>query len=186
MATRNRAIVALIVVGLLLSGWVYGYVMPRLERSRVQYWADQEDPLTHSFDRIARYQSPYMGDASNLGNLFSALPLGSVNRSLRLLPEALTVHVIYEERVSSIGHEKVERSLIYNATAAFGLIDNLETVVFTFGDRSYEVHRVDMEAWYGANLASLASEDVWAEQVQDNLAEEDYVQRFMEHVFYGN
>lgn len=93
-----------------------------------------------------------MGNASNLANLFSSLPLSNTDRSYQLYPDTLTAEVNYKETVMNIGEEKVNKAFIYNATAAVALIDNLDAIHFDFAGESYKVIRSDVEEWYGVEL----------------------------------
>lgn len=69
--------------------------------------------------------------------------------------------MIYNGRISDVGIEKVERSVVYNATAAFALIDNLEAVQFYFYDLNYQVFLSEMQAVYKVPLSELANVDMW-------------------------
>lgn len=75
MAARNKVIVALAMVGVLLLVYIQGVLIPnKLERER-RYELEQQSPLTHDVSTILPYKSQYMGDASNLTNLYAHLPL---------------------------------------------------------------------------------------------------------------
>ena len=172
---RNKLIIGLIVAGIVLLGVVQGIIMPQMEQNRQQYLAEQQDPLTHDFGAVLQFKHPYMGNASNLANLFNRLPLNGIEKTFQLFPEILTAEVNYKETVWGIGEVKVDRAMIYNATAAFALIDNLEELNINFTGSSYKVLRSDTQQWYGVELATLAEEDVWAGTLQDKLADEEYV-----------
>lgn len=175
LKNRNRLIIGLIVAGITLLGVIQVIVIPLMEQSKQQYIADQQDPLTHDFTAVLKFKNPYMGNASNLANLFQSLPLNDIEKSFELFPENLTAEVNYKETVWGIGEGQVDRALIYNATAAFALIDNLEALNLNFAGSSYQVLRSDVEAWYGAELSVLAEKDVWAGEVQGRLADGKYV-----------
>jgi hypothetical protein len=116
-----------------------------------------------------------MGNASNFANLFSSLPLSNADRTFQLYPDTWTAEVNYKDTVMHIGEERVNRAIIYNATAAFALIDNLETIRFYFTGENYEVIRTDVEKWYGAKASSLLEKGTWEKSVQSKLRDPEYV-----------
>lgn len=175
MKTRNFVIITLLVIGIILFGVVQGIVIPQNERSQQKYILDQKDPLTHDFKSIIKYKNKYMGNASNLINLFHSLPLNDVGMSFQLYPDTFTAEVDYKETVWGIGKDKVDRALIYNATAAFILIDNLKAIDFNFTGASFKVSRESVEKWYDTDLSSLFAEAAWKNKVQSRMQDGDYV-----------
>ncbi len=176
MKTRSKIILCLLVIAVVLFGAVQGIIVPKLVRSGQQSGIKLQDPSTHDFDSILKYKNKYMGNASNFANLFYSLPLNDVEMTFHLFPEELTGEVNYKKTINAIGEDKVERAIIYNATTAFVLIDNLEAVAFNFEGSSYKVLRSDVEKWYGVNLQTLAEKSVWEKTVQNKLSDDDYVQ----------
>lgn len=183
MKKRNILIIALLVIGLGALALVEGYIKPEMRRKEEQYLAEQGEPLTHDFSRLLEFKSRYMGDASNLANLNAALPLSGIERTLELFPESLTAEINYETLPAGIESALFSRALIYNATANFVLIGNLETLILNFGQDSYTIPRNAVESWYGIRLASLQEEALWAEKVQRPLTDRNYVDRFIEENF---
>ncbi|GGH18359.1 DUF4825 domain-containing protein [Paenibacillus segetis] len=175
MKTRNTIIIILLMLGIGLFTVVQGWIIPQQEQDKQRYIMEQQSPLTHDIGSVLKFKSKYMGDFSNFDNLISSLPLNRVDRSYQLYPEQLTAQINYEETVLGIGQERVELGLIYNATAAFALIDNLEGINFNFMDVDYQVKRQDVENWYGTTLSALLVEDTWGAKVQEKLADDEYV-----------
>jgi hypothetical protein len=175
MKTRNIFIICLIVVGIALFGIVYGILIPQNNQNEQRYIIKQQDPLTHNIESVLKYKNKYMGNASNVGNLFHALPLNNIAMSCQLFPDTFTVEVKYNESVSNIGEAKVNKSLIYNATAAFSLIDNLNSINFIFNGVSYIVLSSDVEKWYGVKVYTLTEKGTWEKLVQSNLDDNEYV-----------
>ena len=162
METRNIAIIVLLIVGIVSYAVVHGVIIPKMDENRQQYIAEQLNPSTHDLESILKYKNKYMGNASNLINLFHSLPLSNAGTKFQLFSDQLTVEVDYQQTVSNIGETKVEKALIYNATAAFDLIDNLKALNFIFPDSSsYKVNREDVERWYGVKVSYLLSKDIW-------------------------
>jgi hypothetical protein len=177
MKTRNRIIIILMVIGITFFGIVQGIVIPRNAHNKQQYISEQKDPLTHDFNSVIKYKNKYMGNASNLGNLFHTLPLNDIGMSFELFPNSLTLELNYKENVLNIGESRVNKALIYNSTAAFALIDNLEAINFNFTGASYKVSRSETEKLYGVKLSTLTEKDVWKKEVQSKLSDNEYVQK---------
>ncbi|MBP1157383.1 MULTISPECIES: DUF4825 domain-containing protein [unclassified Paenibacillus] len=182
MKARNKFIMGLIVVGIALFGMVQGIIIPQIAQNEQQYAAAQQDPLTHDFENILKYKNKYMGNAGNVSNLFRSLPLNNVDRSFQLYPDTYTVQVNYKESIGDIGEDQLDRGLIYNSTAAFALIDNLEAIHFHFSGASAKVLRSDVERWYGVKASTLAEQGNWRNRVQSKLVDEEYVRQCKEAI----
>lgn len=174
MNARNKLIIGLIIVIIAFVGIAQGIIMPRIAQEE-QSTAKPLDPLTHDFSSILKYKNKYMGNASNLGNLFHSLPLNDIGMSFQMFPDTLAADINYKANASDIDEYKLNRALIYNSTAAFVLIDNLEAVRFNFEEASYKILRSDVEKWYGTSLRTLAGKGIWEEKVQSKLRDDKYV-----------
>ena len=183
MKQRNMVIIALLLIGLGALALIEGYIKPEMRRKEEQDLAEQQEPLTHDFSRLLQFKSRYMGDVSNLANLNGALPLGDIPRTFQLYPETLTAEINYHGSSAAVPADLFERALIYNATANFVLIDNLETLTHNFAEGSYSITRRAVESWYGTAPAALQDEARWAEKVQQPLSERAYVRSFFEENF---
>ena len=140
--TRNRLIIGLFVVGLVFYGAIEGLILPQREAAREQYRLEQRDPLTHDLDSILKFKSAYMGDASNLINLFCTLPLNHIAMSFQMDSEQFLVEVHYQDNAANIGDTQVRRAMLYDATAAFALIDNLQRIDFVFWTNPLPLHEM--------------------------------------------
>lgn len=180
MKKRNILIMTLLILGLVVLTLVEGYIKPEMRRKEERYLAEQADPLTHDFSRLPEFKSRYMGDASNLANLNAHLPLSELPRTIQLYPEILTAEINYQGPAAAIEADLFARALLYNTTANFALIDNLEALHLNFEDRSYSVSRRAVEDWYGAALSTLLEREGWIEKVQRPLADKGYVSSFIE------
>ncbi len=183
MKKRNILIIALLVIGLGALALVEGYIKPGMRKKEEQYLAEQEEPLTHDFSRLLKFKSRYMGDASNLANLNAALPLSGIERTLELFPESLTAEINFQGSAAAVEAGLFNRALVYNTTANFALIENLEVLILNFEGDSYTISRSAVEGWYGVRLASLQNRDTWAEKVQRPLSNRAYVHSFIENNF---
>lgn len=167
MKTRHFIIIILAVIGLIGYGVMQGIILPQQELKQQRYEAAQRDPATHDVASILPYKSKYMGDASNIGNLFQHLPLAEVQATFELQSDVLLAQINYKVESTSLDPVFLEKSLFYNSVAAFALIDNLETLVYHFEDVDYRTERVDVEQMYGDNLSELLTSVLWKEKVQD-------------------
>ena len=86
----------------------------------------------YSLETILVYRSPYMGDNSNIINLFNSLPNAEkFGKQFELFPDTHSVKVYYTPH-AELSHDDRMAMMLYNATAAFALIDNLEEITFVF------------------------------------------------------
>ena len=182
MKARDKIIVCLAIMGIVLFGLVQGVIIPRNDRKNVQYMAQQQNPTTHDLNSILKYKNKYMGNSSNIINLFHNLPLNNVPMSFELLPDKLRLEVNYKDTIENINENKAKKALIYNSTVAFALIDNLEGINYNFTGLTYKVSRSDVEKWYGQKLSDLLKSEEWKSKVQDKLEENEYVNGFTKAV----
>ena len=99
--------------------------------------------------QIVRYQSNYIGDNSNTGNLFNALPLSEYGYVFEIDSENCGVTIDYHT-TDWYGNEDLytEKGLIYNSVSAFALIRNLEYIRYNFSGSSYMITREKVEQNY--------------------------------------
>lgn len=124
------------------------------------------------------YKSPYIGDASNVGNLFWALPLNNVDMKFEINSETCALTVNYLDTVWNIGEETVQRDVIYNSAAAMAAIDNLSGITYNFSGDSYSFNRKQVEEVFGSPLADRLDKDIWGEKVQGKLNSIDFIKQF--------
>lgn len=146
----------------LLLGVVY--VLSNNQKQAEQVDIEQLSIETHNFNKVLAYENEYMGNNSNTINLFNNLPLSNYRGLVELEPDTFTLVVNY----SSSGDEK---TVIYNTTAAFVLIKNLEVIDMRFSDQSFVITRENVEQWFGADFDSLIDPAVFKEKVQQSLME---------------
>jgi len=175
MKTRHNIIIGLAIIGIILFGLVQFVVVPRNNERNQQYKVEQQNAITHDINNVLEYGNKYMGNASNMFNLFHALPLSDVAMSFELFPDKLTVEVKYKDSVENINASKVNKALIYNSTVAFALIDNLNEINYNFTGSSYKVSRLNIERWYGQDLQGLLKKEEWKSKVQEKLKDNKYV-----------
>ncbi|MFJ5714443.1 DUF4825 domain-containing protein [Neobacillus sp. NPDC093127] len=177
MNKLGKLIAALLAVGIGLFIVVQFIIIPKQNAADEQYVIDQRRPLTHDLENIIPYRFLYMGNASNMINLFNHLPLNEVEKDFELKSDAFTIIVHYHQSVSEIGTSLVNQSIIYNSTAAFALIRNLEKIEYSFPDQSFEVKRKNVEGLYDEFYKLTKSKTVWEKQVRNPLKDKEYIEK---------
>ena len=86
--------------------------------------------------------------------------------------EIYSLIVNYNTTTAELGR-KAEQGVIYNTTAAFTLIGNLQSVEMRFEDKSYTVTRENVEKWFGTTLVDFKDPELFKEKVQDKLKQVD-------------
>ena len=184
MSRKNWLIVALLLVGVAGMAALEGVIKPRANEQAVQYEAAQNDPLTHDIRNSLGFASPYLGNAGNLINLNASLPMRDIGRTFQLYPEELTAKLRFQARAGDLQEEKLKQLLVYNSTANFAMIDNLQKLIFVFEDQAFTIRRDEVESWYGSQvtLASLRDAGTWEKEVQSRLDDMKYVGDYVENL----
>ncbi|MDT8715126.1 hypothetical protein IAI10_00330 [Clostridium sp. 19966] len=76
-----------------------------------------------------------------------------------------------------LSSDDLKKAIIYNSTAVFALIDNLNQINYKFTDFNYTVYRKDIKALYNEDFSSLLKKDEWQNKVQDKLKDAEYVKK---------
>lgn len=111
------------------------------------YQAAQTNPLTNDVARLAPFKNAYVGDAANDYNLSTQLPLGDVPHTIAIAPTQQSLEIRYQQSVGTLGIQTMESSLVYNATANFSLVGNLNSLTFVFRGASFHTTRVQLQSW---------------------------------------
>ncbi|MBW8351125.1 DUF4825 domain-containing protein [Bacillus sp. IITD106] len=184
MSNLGKWIIVLFAFGLILFTVVQFVVIPKQNAAAEQYIIDQKNPLSHDLEYIKQYKNPYMGNASNIMNLFGHLPLSDMLKDFELKSEELTVIVNYNKKTTDIEQQLLNQSLIYNSTAAFALIANLEKIEYHFLDQNIVVDRQSVESQY-QNFDELTnSTKIWNEKVRNPLKNTHYVEGFITEIMH--
>lgn len=105
-------------------------------------------------------QGTYLGDNSSVRDIVQQLPHGDqlkkMELSTKVKPYQLTLRYAgYEEGQVE---QKSNRTAIYNATALFTLIPNVDHVNMTIEDTSYHFTKQQLRDWYGNDFATYDNE----------------------------
>lgn len=166
MTRRQIVLGVLLFIAVALYCWILFVEIPSKREAGNEKL--RQDPLTHQFEDVLSFKNEYVGNASNSGNLFQALPLNKYKNGIEIKPEEWKLIVYYNVTAEELG-EKAEQSVLYNAAAAFALIGNLEVLDMQFTDRSYTMTREELEETFSVPLDELADSASFKEQVQDRL-----------------
>lgn len=161
--------ISILIVGIPLFIWIQFFEVPN--KVKLGEEKMQQDPKTHTFENVIKYESMYMGDASNINNLLNDLPLNEYKESIELDADDLTLFVDYEVDAMEI-EEKIQQSVIYNSTAAFALVENLEKMDMKFQNETFTISRDRVEKWFGMTLVDFKDPEVFQEKVQEQLSED--------------
>ncbi|WP_410503034.1 DUF4825 domain-containing protein [Exiguobacterium acetylicum] len=105
-------------------------------------------------------QGTYLGDNSNVRDIVQRLPHGDQLKKMELStkdkPYQLTLH--YAEYEKGQIEQKSNRTAIYNATALFTLIPNVDQVNMTIEDASYHFTKQQLRDWYGKDFTTYDNE----------------------------
>lgn len=178
MDNQRKMMIALLIIGVPLFIWIQFFEVPN--KVKIGEEKLQQDPNTHVFENVIKYESLYMGDASNLGNLLNELPLSQYKNGIELDSDDLTLLVDYNVNATEL-EEKAKQTVIYNSTAAFALIENLQKLDLQFNDETYTVSRDRVERWFGTTLVDFKDPEVFQEKVQNQL-DEDIAPWFIAYV----
>ena len=199
---REKIIIILIIVAVIIFA-LQRYYVHLIDEKQNKYLNDQQEVTTCDLDYIMEYKNLYMGNASNLGNLFRRLPLRVSIKDFQLFPNELTAQINFNDSELNVGRASLEskntavtgtvedihaiyqnevnKSLSYNAIATFALIDNLEGIIYKFTDITYTVTRDDIEAIY-VNLDNLLEKDTWNKVIRDPFGDKEYVIELAEKI----
>lgn len=182
MKKKNKIIIALIAIAVVLFCTIYFFFIPADERKQTAYEEQQQDALTHDITVIEDCRTPYIGDAGNVSQLFKRLPLNNIEKNYEIHSEEGTLTVIYLDTVWNIGEQKVHQDLVYNTVAAMASIDNLSAITYEFPKDSFFFPRETIEEIFGDNLSALLEKQIWKEKVQDKITDRDFLKQFYENV----
>ncbi len=176
MKKRGIIIAILLVLGLIGMVSTEFYIKPFLKGKEEQYALENKKPESHHIEIVEKYKNKYMGNGGNISNLNYNLPLSEIKRTNEINGEDLEFIIHYEASTDEIETRYLKSSLIYNATANFALIENLQLITFNFQDLSYTFSRANLEKWYGTSASSLLENNLWKEKVQKELKMDSYIE----------
>ena len=98
-------------------------------------------------ENIIKYESLYLGNNSNTGNLILNLPLAEYGYDFEINTDLLELTINY--RISTNYLEKyLKEAVIYSSVSLFSLIKNLEQITYNFSGSSITITRKQIESNY--------------------------------------
>ena len=179
MDKQKVLLIVVVLIGVPLFIWIQFFEVPN--KVKIGEEKMQQDPTTHQFEKVQQYEQKYMGDASNIGQLFEALPLGNYKGTFEMEPEDFFLNMNYLS-TSEIPKEKIKQAVLYNTTATFVLINNLEEIEMSFDDESYVVRKENVVEWFGEPITELKNPQAFMEKIQDQLLIEDIDTWFAKYI----
>lgn len=149
-----------------------------------RYQAAAENPVTADAARLVPFHNAYVGNAANDYNLSTQLPFGDVPHTIAIDPAQRSLEIRYQKAVGTMGSLAVESRLIYNATATFALIGNLNRLAFVFPGTSFHTTRRQVQSWYGGE-PTLSGRSSWNREIQQKLSHPHDVRKGFETLFGG-
>ena len=166
MDKRRMIIALIIIIAIPLYIWIAYYEIPK--KAEVGAGRLQQEPLNHDFTSALPFENEYIGDASNTNGLFESLPLNEYKGTIEMDPDKHSIRINYDVNASEL-NGKAEQAVLYNSTAAFVLIGNLQEIHMHFTDESFTVKRFLAENWFGTEFKDLKDPAVFKEKVQNPI-----------------
>lgn len=184
----NLVIIVLLIIGVAALFVVEFGFKANIRHQQQQNALAQLNPQTNNFNNIVKFKNLYVGNNSNDVNLNANLPLANVPHTFSIdsTTRELDVHYTKSEQDLGMAMSQFQESLVYNATANFALIDNLNAITFSFPGNAYRVTRTQVQAWYGVAPSKLSSETTWKQKVQNKLSDLKYVTSAYQTLFGRN
>ena len=135
--------------------------------------------------QIIRYQSDYIGDNSNTGGLFNALPLSEYGFVYEIDSENCGVTIDYHT-TDWYGNDDLytEKAMIYNSVSALALIGNLKYIRYNFSGSSYMITREKIEQNYPEYQQVVSGKEIDEEAfdryVEQKMNDEKFVAEMFE------
>lgn len=178
MSNKNKLIIVLMIITSIMFITIQFVIKPQNRKKQIEYNEKQMEATTHDVTAIKECKSKYIGNSSNVINLFSRLPLNNITRKFEINPDKLSLTVNYLDTVRNVGKEKIQRDLVYNTVAAMATIDNLSEVTYKFSKETFIFKREQVEKVFGNNLSQLLKSDIWKVKVQERINSKEFINTF--------
>lgn len=164
---KRRLIIGLIIlIAIPLYIWIAYYEIPN--KAEVGEGKLQQKPLNHDFATALPFENEYMGDNSNTNGLIESLPLSEYKGTIEMDADKHSLLVHYNADTTELAGQ-AEQAVLYNSTAAFVLLGNLQEFTMHFTNESFTVKRIQVESWFGTEFKELKDPDIFREKVQNPI-----------------
>jgi len=127
-----------------------------------------------SEEDVFQYKNAYVGDNSAVINIVNNSMQSDNFRGLELKTKETPYGIILNYDGSE-SENNDKRTVIYNATYLFALIQNAEWITFNFDHQEYEITKDALIKWYGEDFSTFQSEDELKTLIQNNWDDEQRV-----------
>lgn len=107
---------------------------------------------------LFQYKNAYVGDNSAVINIVNRSMQSDNFRGLELKTKEMPYGIILNYDGSE-SENNDRRTVIYNATYLFALIQNAEWITFNFDHQQYKITKDALIEWYGEDFSTLQSEE---------------------------
>ena len=120
---------------------------------------------------VFQYKNAYVGDNSAVINIVNHSMQSDKFRGLELKTKEAPYGIILNYDGSE-SEKNDKKTVIYNATYLFALIQNAEWITFNFDNQEYKITRKALIKWYGEDFSTLQSEKELKTLIQNNWEDE--------------
>ncbi len=175
MNKKNQIIVGLLVIASISFVIFQFLILPAQQKELDIYHQNQTDALSHDITSIKKFQHPYIGNTSNVINLFNRLPLNHIDMKFAINSNQKTLTVKYSGNTKNIGTSKIQRDLLYNSVVAMATIDNLSAITYNFRDNSYQFGRDEIESIFSEPLSTLLESEQFQQKLNTKLKDDQFL-----------
>ena len=123
---------------------------------------------------LFQYKNAYVGDNSAVINIVNHSMQSDNFKRLELKTKEKPYGVIINYDGSD-AEQNYKKTVIYNATYLFALIQNAEWITFNFDHQEYKITKDALIEWYGQDFRKLQSEEALKTLIQNNWDDEHKV-----------
>ena len=124
-----------------------------------------------SEEDLFQYKNAYVCDNSAVINIVNNSMQSDNFRGLELKTKETPYGIILNYDGSE-SEKNDKKTVIYNATYLFALIQNAEWITFNFDNQEYKITREALIKWYGEDFSTLQSEKELKTLIQNNWEDE--------------
>lgn len=126
---------------------------------------------------LFKFKDAYVGNASAVGNIVSRVESAEQFRGFELKTDEEPYGIIlnYDGKDPEKNYKK---TVVYNATFLFALIQNVDWVTFNFANEEYTITKEKLQNWYGEDFTEMQSEDEVKTFIQKHLDDDKVNQLF--------
>lgn len=137
-----------------------------------------------AIEHLIQYQSKYIGDNSNTGQLINALPLSEYGFVFEIDSEnrGVTIYYHFTDWYDN-DHLYTEKSLVYDSVSLFALIENLEYIKFNFSGNSYVIARETIKDSYPDYDEIFADDSINIKKFRQYVEQKMNDQSFVTDIF---